>query len=80
MGFGVAVLALKKAFGARIVPAYMSGIQAGEPAMFVGPMNRLVKAQARNYYLDAIFGEDKLTRWINLGAAILLALIIGGAL
>ena len=80
LGFGVAVLALKKAFGARIVPAYMSGIQAGEPAMFVGPMNRLVKAQARNYYLDAIFGEDKLTRWINLGAAILLALIIGGAL
>ena len=80
LGLVVAVLALKKAFGAKIVPAYMSGVQAQEPAVFVGPMNQLVKAEARNYYLGSIFGEEKLTRWINLAAVVLLTLIVGGAL
>jgi ech hydrogenase subunit A len=79
-GLIVAVMALKRAFGARIVPGYMSGIQTDEPAMFKGPMNRPVKAEAKNYYLDSIFGEKRLTDWLNLGAGILLTLILGGAL
>jgi ech hydrogenase subunit A len=58
----------------------MSGIQTGEPFMFLGPMNQPVKAEARNYYLDSIFGEKRLTDWVNLGGGILLTLILGGAL
>jgi ech hydrogenase subunit A len=80
VGLAVAVLALKRAFRARIVPAYMSGIQTGEPSMFRGPMNQPVKAEAKNYYLDTIFGEPRLTHWVNLGGGILLTLILGGAL
>jgi ech hydrogenase subunit A len=43
-------------------------------------MNQLVKAEARNYYLSSIFGEQKLTVWINLAAAVLLILMAGGTL
>ena len=79
-GLLVAGLALKRAFSARIAPAYMSGIQTGEPSMFRGPMNVPVKAEAKTYYMDTIFGEARLTRWVNLGGGILLTLILGGAL
>jgi ech hydrogenase subunit A len=79
-GLLVAGLALKRAFSARIAPAYMSGIQTGEPSMFRGPMNVPVKAEAKTYYMDTIFGEPRLTRWVNLGGGILLTLILGGAL
>jgi ech hydrogenase subunit A len=43
-------------------------------------MNQLVKAEAKNYYLSSIFGEKKLTTWINLGAGVLLTLMVGGTL
>lgn len=79
-GLLVAFIALRRAFGAKIVPAYMSGVQTGEPGMFKGPMNLPVKAEAKNYYLDSIFGEARLSDWLNLGAGILLTLILGGAL
>ena len=79
-GLLVAGLALKRAFSARIAPAYMSGIQTGEPSMFRGPMNVPVKAEAKTYYMDTIFGEARLTRWVNLGGGVLLTLILGGAL
>ncbi|MFO7709470.1 MAG: proton-conducting transporter membrane subunit [Desulfobacterales bacterium] len=79
-GLLVAFIALRRAFRAKIVPAYLSGIQTNEPGMFKGPMNQSVKAGAKNYYLDSIFGENRLSDWLNLGAGILLTLIIGGAL
>jgi ech hydrogenase subunit A len=80
LGLIAAFIALRRAFGARIVPAYMSGAQTAEPSMFKGPMNQPVKAEAKNYYLDSIFGEKRLTDWLNLGGGILLTLIVGGAL
>jgi ech hydrogenase subunit A len=80
LGLIVAVIALKRAFRAKIVSPYLSGIQTGEPQTFRGPMNQAVKAEAKNYYLDTIFGEARLTDWVNLGGGILLTLIIGGAL
>jgi len=79
-GLVLAVFALKRAFRSRIVAPYLCGVQTSEPSMFRGPMNRKVKAEAKNYYLNTIFGENKLTGWINLGGGILLTLIIGGAL
>jgi ech hydrogenase subunit A len=80
LGMIVAVIALKRAFRAKIVSPYLSGVQTGEPSMFRGPMNQRVKAEAKNYYLDTIFGEARLTDWVNLGGGILLTLILGGAL
>ena len=80
LGFVIAILAVKKAAGARIVAPYLSGIQTHAPGVFIGPKNLLVKAEAKNYYLASIFGEQRLTTWINLGAGVLLTLVVGGAL
>jgi hypothetical protein len=62
LGLIVAVIALKRAFRAKIVSPYLSGVQTGEPSMFRGPMNRSVKAEAKNYYMDTIFGG--IDRWL----------------
>jgi ech hydrogenase subunit A len=80
VGFIISIWAVKRAVGARIVTPYLSGVQTSEPGVFTGPMNRLVKAEAKNYYLSSIFGENKLTTWINLTAGVLLTLILGSAL
>jgi ech hydrogenase subunit A len=78
LGFVIAILAVKRATKARVVKPYLSGVQTAESGVFTGPMNQLVKA--KNYYLSSIFGESKLTTWINLGAGVLLTLMAGGAL
>ncbi|MCM2286492.1 MAG: NADH-quinone oxidoreductase subunit L [Desulfobacula sp.] len=80
LGFIIAIWAVRKAAGARVVSPYLGGAQTTEPGMFMGPMNTLTRAEAKNYYLSSIFGEDRLTAWINLAAGVLLALIIGGTL
>lgn len=80
LGFIVSIWAVKRAAKARIVTPYVSGLQTSQPGVFRGPMNRPVKAEAKNYYLSSIFGEEKLTPWINLGAGVLLTLLVGGAL
>lgn len=70
----------------RHIPAaslYMGGANAtgtlDDPA-FVGPMDQPVKVAAGNYYLEAVFGEARLTRWVNITALALLLLVMGGAL
>jgi ech hydrogenase subunit A len=75
-----AMWALRGVRAARIVTPYLSGIQTAEPQIFVGPMRRPVKAEARNYYLSSLFGENKLTRWINLAAGLLLIMLLGSTL
>lgn len=59
---------------------YMSGLASSGPKSFIGPMDKPVDIKASNYYLPNIFGEEKLTMWVNMGALILLALLIGGTL
>jgi ech hydrogenase subunit A len=80
LGFFVAILAVKRAARARVVNPYLSGVQTAESGVFTGPMNQPVKAEARNYYLSSIFGEKNLTIWINLGAGVMLTLMVGAAL
>jgi ech hydrogenase subunit A len=79
-GFIISILAVKSASKSRVTMPYLSGLQTTEPRVFKGPMNQNITAEAGNYYLSSIFGEDKLTAWINIGAFILLTLVIGGAL
>lgn len=70
----------------RHIPAsslYMGGANATgslEDPAFVGPMDLPVKVAAGNYYLEAVFGEARLTRWVNITALALLLLVMGGAL
>jgi len=71
---------LFRATKSRIAPSYLSGLETENPGVFRGPMNQPVAAEARNYYLGHIFSESKLTVWINLGAGVLLILLLGGAL
>ncbi len=79
-GFLISIWAVKRTSNARIVAPYLSGVQTVTPCVFKGPMNRPTKAEAKNYYLSSIFGENKLTTWINLAAGVLLTLMIGGTL
>lgn len=80
LGVIVSIMALRSAANARICKPYLSGIQTNDPQVFVGPMNKLVKAEAKNYYLSSIFGESRLTVWVNLAAGVLLTMIVGGTL
>ncbi len=80
IGFAISIFAVLRASRARIIKPYMSGLQTDTPGMFTGPMNQPVKAEASNYYLSSIFGEDRLTTWVNLAALVLLILLLGGAL
>lgn len=81
-----ALLALWVARKSRHIPAsslYMGGANAtgtlDDPA-FVGPMDQPVKVASGNYYLESVFGEARLTRWVNIAALALLLLVMGGAL
>jgi ech hydrogenase subunit A len=81
LGFLQSILSVRWAvIKARIGTPYLSGIQTSEPRVFIGPMNQRVQAEAGNYYLSNIFGEQALTVWINLAAGVLLILIIGSTL
>jgi ech hydrogenase subunit A len=80
LAFFHALWALGRARGARVVAPYLSGIQTAEPQIFIGPMGRPVKAEARNYYLSSLFGEGRLTGWIDLAAGLLLILMLGSTL
>jgi ech hydrogenase subunit A len=80
VGFTVSIIAVRRATRVRIIKPYLSGLQTETPGMFVGPLNQPVRAEASNYYLSSIFGEKRLTTWMNLAALVLLTLLIGGAL
>jgi ech hydrogenase subunit A len=75
-----AIWAFHRARSARIVTPYLSGIQTAEPRVFIGPMRQPVKAEAKNYYLSSLFGEDRLTGWINFAAGLLLTVLLGSTL
>lgn len=84
LGLGI-LLALRAARKSRTMifsAPYMSGtnIDMANDGTWNGPMNQPVKVEASNYYLTNIFGEDKLTTFVNLAAAALIVLMIGGAL
>ena len=74
VGFLVAVNALRKARGGKVFPApYMAGLQIPDkPNTYMGPMITPVQTIASNYYMEAAFGEEKLTRWGNVVAGVLI--------
>ncbi len=82
IGFGVAINALRKARSSHAFDApYMAGIQSPAVAgAYTGPMNKPVVVTTGNYYLSAVFGEEKLTPYGNFAAIALLVLMfaLGG--
>ncbi len=65
---------------ATVLPPYYGGANLPDSTGFKGPLGAPVPYQGGNYYLTGVFGEDKLTMWINMGAGMLLAMMMGGAL
>jgi ech hydrogenase subunit A len=81
-GFWYAWRETKKYPGGGPEQPYMSGIQATQDGVvgFIGPMKGFVEAKSGNYYLDAFFGEGRLTRPANYAALALFGLLLGGIL
>jgi len=64
----------------RFSAPYMSGVPGDlQATTFVGPMNEKVRVVASNYYLSSVFGEGRLTTWVNAVAFVLLAVAVVGA-
>ncbi len=61
---------------------YLSGVQASQDGKvgFIGPMKGFVELSSGNYYLDAFFGESRLTKPVNYVALVLFVMLIGGVL
>ena len=67
---------------AGTVLPYMGGVQAtqGDKVGFTGPMKGFVEAKSSNYYLESLFGEDRVTRPMNLVAIAMLLILLGGVM
>jgi len=79
------IFALRKMATTEVTPAaapYYSGANLPDHSGYIGPMNKPVAGLTSHYYMTALFGEEKLTRWVNVGAIALLALMfaMGGLL
>jgi len=74
----LAYLSIHKNRGKKPDRPYMSGINDGPPGSFTGPLNQPVHADLENNYLLPLFGEARLTYWMNLIAGAVLLLLLGG--
>jgi ech hydrogenase subunit A len=80
LGIALTFVMSRSAPRVRFTAPYMSGVPGDVRATsFVGPMNEKVHVVASNYYLSSIFGEDRITVWVNAAALILLVVAIVGA-
>ena len=61
----------------QIYGPYMSGISGTENGTYIGPMNKVMGSVQSNYYLSALFGEEKLSRAVNTAACALIAVMLG---
>lgn len=81
IGFWLAWKKTKAFVSASELP-YMGGVQAARDGKvgFIGPMKGFVEAVSGNYYLNAFFGESRLTLPANCVALVLFVLLLGGVL
>ena len=80
IGFLFAIKAMRNAEVTPAAMPYMAGLQNADGSAYIGPMNKEVPITVGHYYMSALFGEEKLSRWVNGGAVALLALmfVMGG--
>jgi ech hydrogenase subunit A len=83
LGFFYAVKQAKRVAASQVSAPYLCGEQLdvdGKPG-FRGPLGQPVLVANSSYYMERFFGEDVLTRWINVIAiAVLVIMLFGGAL
>ena len=81
-GFWLAWKKTKAYVADRAELPYMGGVQAsrGGKVGFIGPMKGFVESVSGNYYLDAFFGESRLTIPANCVALVMFVLLLGGVL
>lgn len=82
VGLLYALRVVKRSRSMVFTAPYSGGanVKGSNDGSFVGPMNAPVQVDAGNYYMPAIFGEEKLTGIVNIAAIALIVLMIGGAL
>jgi ech hydrogenase subunit A len=80
VGFFFAVRAMRKTEVTAAAIPYMGGLQNDDGSAYIGPMNQEIQVESGHYYMSALFGEEKLSRWVNGAALALLALmfVMGG--
>ena len=79
-GFLWAVNAMRQARTARMTRPYLCGAPENVEGTYVGPINQDMPVILGNAYFTSLVTEDRLTCWVNMGAGLMLVLMIGGAL
>lgn len=82
VGVVFAVRAMGKTVVTPEAAPYFGGANTADSSGYIGPMNKPMPVAASHYYMTALFGEEKLSRWVNGAALLLLALMfaMGGML
>lgn len=79
-GFVWAVNAMRDARKARMTKPYLCGAPENVEGTYVGPINQNMPVTLGNAYFTSLATEERLTCWVNMGACLMLVLMIGGAL
>ena len=64
----------------RLKPPYLCGANVDDDYKgieFISPGDNIDSVVVRNYYLESVFGESKLTLWFNLVAGAMMLIILG---
>jgi ech hydrogenase subunit A len=59
---------------------YMCGENVGDDIRgieFTGPGDKVESVVVRNYYMESVFGENKLTFWLNISAGAIIIIMLG---
>ncbi len=61
----------------RVVPMYLSGVNTGDSTKFYGAMGKEVELSLRNWYVENIFGEAKMTLIGNVLCLLTIVSVLG---
>lgn len=64
----------------RLKPPYLCGENVDNDLRgleFISPGDKVESVVVRNYYMESVFGENKLTFWLNLAAGAVIIIMLG---
>ena len=81
LGLFAAIYFYKVAGKVKPTGPYLSGAQSPDDEnAYIGPLRQAITPSTSNYYLEKIFGESTINRWVNTAAMVLILLMLGGGL